>query len=230
MSVLLLTSCAKQNVSNETTAGDFPVGQPMPEAREIQEAEKSQPTLPHLRPGEFSLSPDLQHLDPNKIVPQKAFQRALTFYQKYRAQFKNQRFLGIVDFTQVSAKKRFYLINLISGDVIQFLVAHGKNSDPNADGLATAFSNIPESLKSSLGAYMVAETYVGQHGYSVRLDGLQSTNSNARSRSIVIHPADYVSTEASYAGRSFGCPAVDPIVSTDIINSLQYGGLLFASY
>lgn len=46
---------------------------------------------------------------------------------------------------------------------------------------------------SSLGIYRCAETYEGKHGYSMRLDGLEPTNSLARERAIVIHSADYVS-------------------------------------
>ncbi len=72
-------------------------------------------------------------------------------------------------------------------------VSHGRNSGAN---VPTAFSNEPESFKSSIGLYRTAEGYFGKHGYSLRLDGLEKGfNDRARERAIVIHGADYVNAE-----------------------------------
>ena len=60
----------------------------------------------------------------------------------------------------------------------------------------------------------------------MRLDGLSSTNSNARKRAIVVHPATYVSDSASRAGRSWGCPALDPKVSKSVIDRIKGGSLM----
>ena len=115
-----------------------------------------------------------------------------------------------------------------TGHVDKYLVAHGKNSDPDYDGFATIFSNTPGSEASSVGFYLTAETYEGNHGYSLKLDGLSSTNSNARSRSIVMHPADYVAP-GSKIGRSWGCPAVEPRYSVQIIDQIKGGTLIYAT-
>jgi hypothetical protein len=82
---------------------------------------------------------------------------------------------------------------------------------------------------SSLGFYLTAETYNGEHGYSLRLDGLSSTNSNARERAIVIHAADYVAP-GEKIGRSWGCPAVEPRYHQQIIDELKEGALIYASF
>lgn len=111
-----------------------------------------------------------------------------------------------------------------TGIVENFSVAHGKGSDPNHTGYATYFRNESASNASSLGFYLTAETYNGDHGYSLRLDGLSETNNNARERSIVIHGADYVSS----GGRSLGCPAVEMYVRTKIINMIKKGSIIYA--
>ena len=77
--------------------------------------------------------------------------------------------------------------------ILRILVAHGKNS---GEEFANRFSNRPKSFQSSLGTYITGETYIGKHGLSLRLDGLdQGINNNVRNRSIVIHGASYVSED-----------------------------------
>ena len=84
------------------------------------------------------------------------------------------------------------------------------------------------SNASSLGYYMTAETYTGSHGYSLRLDGLSSTNSKVRSRAIVVHGADYVEEAAVIQGRSWGCPAVAMANRTTVINMIKGGSIIYA--
>ncbi|MEC8422470.1 MAG: murein L,D-transpeptidase catalytic domain family protein, partial [Myxococcota bacterium] len=81
--------------------------------------------------------------------------------------------------------------------------------------------------------YVGAETYVGRHGMSLRLDGLEpGFNGHARARDIVVHGAGYVSRahieQHGRLGRSWGCPAVRPAVSGAVIQELAGGGLLLA--
>ena len=69
----------------------------------------------------------------------------------------------------------------------------------------------------------------------MRLDGLEDGfNDNARRRGIVVHSASYADDEFidahGKAGRSHGCPALDPDVSGEIISTIQGGKLLFAYY
>jgi hypothetical protein len=97
--------------------------------------------------------------------------------------------------------------------------------------MAKRFSNTNESLQSSLGFYVTAEKYMGKHGLSMRMDGLEKTNNNARQRAVVLHGADYVSENfiksTGYLGRSWGCPAVNPELNEPIINAIGNGSCLF---
>lgn len=153
------------------------------------------------------------------------YEKAIRQYEENRNAIGNTRYMVVIDFSQHSSKKRFYLFDLANGTVNRYLTSHGKNSDTDNDGYATSFSNQEGSLKSSLGLYLTLGSYTGSHGYSMRLRGLEETNSNAEVRAIVVHPADYVQEKSSYAGRSWGCPALDPSVSRDVINKIKNGSL-----
>lgn len=167
------------------------------------------------------------YVDQEKIVPAALLLKTLAYYDANLSKIKNKDYIVVIDFKQHNSKKRFYLINMQSGDVERYLTAHGKNSDPDYDGYATKFSNTSGSNMSSVGFYLTAETYYGDNGYSLRLDGLSSTNSKARSRAIVIHGASYV-REASLIGRSYGCPALEVRYAADVINTIKGGSLIYA--
>ncbi len=162
-------------------------------------------------------------------VREELFQRAIFFYDKNRETIRNKRWLGIIDFAQHSRERRFVVLDMNGGPARSFVVAHGSGSDPNHDGLASAFSNVPASNQSSLGFYEAAETYTGKHGLSMRLDGLSTTNSNARRRAIVVHSATYVNDGSAKQGRSQGCPAVDAQDKPWILANLKNGAIIFAS-
>ncbi len=141
--------------------------------------------------------------------------------------------LTVIDFSKPSTEQRLWVFDLDARELLfKELVSHGRGS-----GLAnaTSFSNTNESYKSSLGLFRTAETYVGKHGYSLRLDGLEAgVNDRARGRAIVMHPASYVSDSFAkaqgYLGRSHGCPALRPEISRELIDTVKGGGLLFAYY
>lgn len=154
---------------------------------------------------------------------------------KYKLKFRpdgDPRYWAIVDFNQPSTQKRLYVFDAQNHSVNQYFVAHGKGTDPNHDSVADVFSNVPDSNCSSLGIYRCAETYTGIHGLSLKLDGLESTNSNARDRAIVMHKAEYVSQEFIDAngklGRSDGCFAVENAVYDTLIHQLENGSYLIA--
>ena len=138
--------------------------------------------------------------------------------------------ISVIDFSQPSTNKRFYLIDLGTRQVVyQDYVAHGKNT---GNLMARKFSNTPHSNQSSLGFYKTGETYHGKHGLSLRLDGLEKgINDKARQRAIVIHSAKYA--EESFIrkygrlGRSFGCPALPAQNYDEIIDLIKGGTLLF---
>ena len=98
--------------------------------------------------------------------------------------------------------------------------------------MASNFSNALQSYKSSLGFYQTLGTYMGGHGYSLRLEGLEKgINDNANRRDIVIHGAPYVNESLirsqGYIGRSWGCPALPENLNKPIINTIKNGTCLF---
>lgn len=145
-----------------------------------------------------------------------------------RAPESKANFWAVVDFNRPSSQERLFIFDLRSQSVKKYLVAHGKKSGVE---LATVFSNVLGSNCSSLGVYKTAETYIGKHGRSLRIDGLDNTNSNARSRKVVVHSADYVVPDfkgTGRAGRSDGCFAVNPSVITEVIENLKGGSYINA--
>jgi hypothetical protein len=155
------------------------------------------------------------------------FDKAVEQYNSRQDQIVNKRYVVVVDFSQHSSKRRFYLFDLLEGKVESHAVSHGQNSDKNYDGWAESFSNVEGSLQSSLGFYVTLSTYQGKYGYSMRLSGKDSTNSKAQERAIVVHPATYVKDSPTSAGRSWGCPALDPKISTAVINKIKNGAMFY---
>lgn len=167
-----------------------------------------------------------------KGLPYNVFEKALTGYYnlRNRGMLSNRSILTIADFDQLSTKKRLYIINLDEKKIVlNTWVAHGQNSGADE---AISFSNTNNSFASSLGFYVTGETYNGTHGRSLKLDGMdEGFNNNARSRSIVVHGAQYVSQGTINAlgrlGRSQGCPAVAPEVRDLVIDNISNRTVLF---
>lgn len=142
----------------------------------------------------------------------------------------NSTILTIVDFSLPSTSKRLWIVDLTTKTVqLNSVVAHGRNS---GELMANNFSNQPESFQSSIGFYKTGETYIGKHGYSLRLDGLEKgVNDQARNRAIVIHGADYANESFAKIngrlGRSLGCPALPTELSSKAIDLIKDGSLLF---
>jgi hypothetical protein len=162
-------------------------------------------------------------------VPAAAAKEAMAKYEILKGNVSNLDWISIVDFTQHSGKKRFYIVNALSGAVTAIYVTHGSGSDPRNTGIPYNFSNTVNSHMTSLGAYLVSEKfYFHNHGESVKLDGLESTNSRARDRGIYLHPATYVSNRLSKMGMSWGCLAVSNDDITMAIERLSGGSFLYA--
>ena len=172
---------------------------------------------------------EFNNLDPKHLVPTKPLKQALTYYKMHPKEFPNKNYMVIIDYSQHSSKKRMYIINLKTGAVDQHKTAHGKGSDASGTGYAKTFGNDDGTHKSSVGFFRTAETYVGKHGYSLRLEGLSPTNDEAYDRAIVIHAASYVNDNGSGAvGRSWGCPAIDPKIYKQVISEIKEGALIYA--
>jgi L,D-transpeptidase catalytic domain len=143
------------------------------------------------------------------------------------------RTLTVIDYSLPSTEPRLWVLDLRTGRTLyQEVVAHGRGSGAN---MATAFSNAADSHQTSLGLFVTEGTYVGQNGYSLRLNGLEpGVNDHARARAIVMHGAPYVDPAIASAqgrlGRSWGCPALRPGIARELIDRIKGGNLLFAYY
>lgn len=149
---------------------------------------------------------------------------------KHQGELSANDKLTVIDFTLPSTEKRLWVFDLDDQQLLfHTYVAHGQGTGRN---MARHFSNTPQSHQSSLGFFRTGDTYIGKHGLSLYLDGLeQGINDNARDRYIVIHGADYVSTDFigthGRLGRSHGCPALPRELSDPIIETIKGESCLF---
>ena len=170
--------------------------------------------------------------DSSEFPPLPILQTALAGYEILVKENSISRpgVITIIDFSVQSDRERLWVLDLNQGKVLfHCLVSHGRNS---GELMAEKFSNTPGSYESSPGFYVTGDTYIGKHGLSLALDGLEKgINDRARERAIVIHGADYVSDDFIRShgrlGRSFGCPAVPVELSEEIIKTIKGGSCLF---
>jgi hypothetical protein len=165
-------------------------------------------------------------------LSKQAYDYAMRGFNTLRdmGKLSNDSIISIVDFTLSSAKKRLFVLDLKNYKVLfNTYVAHGRNSGAE---YAEHFSNSFSSNKSSLGFFVTGETYNGEHGYSLHLEGEEKGfNDNAYRRAIVMHCANYVDENyiksKGYIGRSLGCPAIPEDVYKPIIDEIKDGSCLF---
>ena len=140
--------------------------------------------------------------------------------------------VAIADYSLHSAFPRFFLFAPESGQVTALRVSHGRGSDPAHSGYLQRFSAQPGSAASSAGAYLTGAAYIGQHGRSRRLIGLEPENSTAESRAIVIHGAWYcepqVLKQTGKLGRSEGCFAFSQSDVELVLERFGPGYLLYS--
>jgi hypothetical protein len=187
-------------------------------------AESSPPVADLQLAGLLRLAP---RLDP------QALRSALAALRRLEAAGQHVRadVLTVIDYTKPSTEPRLWVFDLVHTRVLfEELAAHGKNSGEN---LALRFSNAPNSLMTSLGTFLTSQTYMGKHGLSLRLEGLEKgVNDNSMARAIVLHGADYVSEAVAKTkgriGRSWGCPAVRSAISQKLIETVQGGSVVLA--
>lgn len=198
-------------------------GHPGPEGVEVPEFIPQGP-FPFVESMDVDMA-SYDHLDPERKVPTEILSRAVRFFDQNKARITNQRHMTLIDFRQHSSRQRMWIVNMETGRVDAHWTSHGSGSDRNNDGLAERFSNQPGSHASSLGFYLTGTLYTGRNGRSMYLHGLESTNSNAYRRAVVMHGADYV--RPGRVGRSQGCPAVERKHIPGMLTKLERGSLLY---
>ena len=122
----------------------------------------------------------------------------------------NDAIAFFIDMKIHSGKNRFFIYDLKKNEVIdQGLVAHGSGSETGIVG-ELKFSNANNSLSTSLGKYCIGSSYNGRFGKAYKLYGLDTTNSNAFERNVVLHKYSKVPYEEQEDAicNSLGCPMV----------------------
>ncbi|MDP1027116.1 murein L,D-transpeptidase catalytic domain family protein [Sphingomonas sp. KR1UV-12] len=171
-------------------------------------------------------------VSPNVVRPE-LLRQALASLDRQGSRVAQRDRMGIVDFTAGSSQPRFHFVDLASGRSTSLLVAHGSGSDPAHTGYLKRFSNDFGSNASSEGAFVTGDYYVGKHGRSQRLIGLDPTNCNALGRALVIHSAWYANPDMirthGMLGRSQGCFAVGEKDLDQVFARLGQGRMIYAA-
>lgn len=109
-----------------------------------------------------------------------------------------------------SGKNRFFVYDLAKDSIVKTsVVAHGSGN--SGFSITPKFSNEKESGRTALGKYRIGKSYAGRFGTAYKLYGLDSSNSNAFSRYIVLHSYSCVPEQETYPlpiCNSRGCPMV----------------------
>jgi hypothetical protein len=178
-------------------------------------SKSSKPALPKIKFGDLS---------------RKVLGIAYRYYTAHLGEIRNRRYITIIDYSKPSCSRRMFTVDLRTGKVGRYLVAHGRNS---GRVYATSFSNRRDSFKSSKGFFLTGRTFWGRHGKSLVLHGLdRRVNDNAANRGIVIHGADYVSARSirlnkGRLGRSLGCPAMSKKEINQAADRIKGGSLVY---
>jgi hypothetical protein len=188
----------------------------------------SEPPLPAPRPRVFA-----QAITSPRVVRPDLMRQAVAALNQHGRRIRNRDRIAIADMAASSSEPRFHLVDLVSGKSQSFLVAHGSGSDPAHTGYLKRFSNQPNSNATSQGAFVTDDYYVGKHGRSQRLIGLDPTNDNALARAIVVHSAWYANKDMlrthGMLGRSQGCFAVGEGDLSQVFARLGEGRMIFSA-
>ena len=200
-------------------------GQPLP-AQPLP----AQPQIAGIRPAPVPARPRVLI---DRTVNPRLVAAARASFDRHRSQLRHTDVVGIVDFSKVSRDPRFYMLDTNSGRISEHFVSHGRGSDPAHTGWLHQFSNRHGSNASSEGAYLTTEFYHGKYGRSMRVRGLDYTNSNAEARAIVVHSAWYAEpahlATHGLLGRSEGCFAMSYNSLQETMGRLGPGHFLYAA-
>ena len=148
--------------------------------------------------------------DKEKILELKRLQAKAATIKPYLKNNKYNTYVCfLIDMQMPGNKKRFFVFDLRADTVLyKGLVAHGSCNTTFLENVR--FSNTPDCGCSAIGKYKVGYKYKGQFGNAYKLYGLDSSNSNAFNRFIVLHSYNCVGDEETntVVCNSLGCPMV----------------------
>lgn len=128
----------------------------------------------------------------------------------YKKNFNHNPFFHIA--MGLPSVQNCFLIYDLKNDTLKAsaLVAHGNCFEYWLEG--RRYSNVVGSGCTSLGKYKVGASYTGKWGYSYKLHGLDSTNSNTYERTVMLHGHSCIpdGETTDEICQSNGCPNVSP--------------------
>jgi hypothetical protein len=210
----VVSACASRTIETAMAPAPLPAPSPLPIPKAPEVAAARVPGVP------AGIRPEL-------------FKKAIAALNRHSMRIASHDRIAIADFATSSNNQRFHVVNLGTGEVERFLVAHGIGSDPMHSGMLQRFSNEVNSEATCEGAFLTADYYVGKHGDSQRLLGLDPTNNNALDRAIVVHSAWYANDDMiakhGKLGRSQGCFAVGENQLAKLFERLGPGRMIYAA-
>jgi len=126
----------------------------------------------------------------------------------------NQKIAFMVDYSLHSGLSRFFVVDLNKEKILdKGLVCHGSCKGENDSDYAEKFSNINDSYCTSLGFASIGKRDYSKWGkhYKYWINGLEISNSNMKSRVVVLHAWEGVANKTIYPislATSWGCPTV----------------------
>ncbi|GAB4016475.1 MAG: hypothetical protein Fur0010_16300 [Bdellovibrio sp.] len=185
-------------------------------------------------------------------VPETPLKQALFFFERNKSRISHQRYISIADYSQNSTEKRFYILDLQTGEVRKEKVSHGSGhrgseryGDINHDGMLDRChhgNNLNDRENMTRPGFFVTRDFYrsGSHSDSwprldsqgnngLRMAGLSpGVNDEALNSGVVMHGA-YYNDGGGKMGRSYGCPAFTSEAAPSVHRTIS-GGTLYYSY
>jgi len=152
--------------------------------------------------------------------PARLLRTARLFYWRNESHIANKRYVTIIDYTKPVLVKRLWVVEFNTGKVI--FSSHVSHAYASGLLYATKLSNAEDSEKSCNGSFVTRSTYVGRWGYALRVQGLESGNSNTLRRDIVFHACPLPVW-------SKGCWMTTSATNRTLINLIKGGSFVYVT-
>ena len=158
-------------------------------------------------PKSVRIAPSLDSAREKKLTLHLSY-----LHERIATKSYNNTIAFVIDMHLESGKNRFFVINLNNDSIMDAgLVTHGRCNENWLRG--RKYGNEIGCGCTSLGLYKIGSAYKGRFGLAYKLHGLDSTNSNAFQRFVVLHSMECVPESETYPYpicQSDGCPTVSP--------------------